>query len=186
MVRLQRLTGARPGEICLLKPGNIDRTGKIWVYCPAGHKTEHHEKTRLVMIGPQAQVILRPYLLRPADSFCFTPAESERRRFEKRAAERTTPLRKRDIDGMRKRAIRQYAESYTSDTYRHAVQRTCKIQGLKKWTPNQLRHNAATDIRKRYGIEAAQVVCGHQNADVTQVYAERDLALAMKVASEVG
>jgi hypothetical protein len=35
-------------------------------------------------------------------------------------------------------------------------------------------------------LEAAQVVLGHPKADVTQVYAERDLALAEKVAREVG
>ena len=186
MVRLQRLTGARPGEICSLKPEDIDRSGQVWVYTPAAHKTEHFEQDRVVMIGPKAQIILSPYLLRPADAFCFTPAESERRRYDKLAAERMTPLRRRDLIGRDKRALRKYAASYTSDTYRHAVQRTCKIHDLPKWTPNQLRHTAATEIRKRYGLEAAQVVCGHQSANVTQVYAERDLALARKVASEVG
>jgi hypothetical protein len=35
-------------------------------------------------------------------------------------------------------------------------------------------------------LEAAQVVLGHSRADVTQVYAERDLTLAEKVALEVG
>lgn len=36
------------------------------------------------------------------------------------------------------------------------------------------------------GREAAQVICGHAQADVTPVYAERDLQLAKKVAGEVG
>jgi len=186
MVRLQRLTGARPGEICSLKPKDIDRSSNIWVYIPAVHKNEHHNQERVVMIGPKAQEILRPYLLRPADAFCFTPKESEQRRFEKLAAERTTPLRKRDREAGKKRRLRKYADSYTADTYRHAVQRTCKIRGLAKWSPNQLRHTAATEIRRRYGLEAAQVVCGHQSADITQVYAERNFALARKVAAEVG
>jgi len=186
MVRLQRLTGARPGEICSIKPENIDRTTNIWVYTPEGHKNEHHEQDRIVMIGPRAQELLAPYLLRAPDAYCFTPAESERRRYEKLAAARKTPLRKRDDERIRKRSHRKYAECYKSDTYRHAIQRTCKIQGIPKWTPNQLRHSAATAIRKQYGLEAAQVMCGHQSADITQVYAERDLALARKVAGEVG
>jgi hypothetical protein len=42
-------------------------------------------------------------------------------------------------------------------------------------SPNQLRHSAGTEIRKRFGLEAAQVVLGHASADVTQVCAERDL-----------
>jgi integrase len=41
MVRLQRLTGCRPGEICALRPCDVDRTGEIWCYTPAGHKMEH-------------------------------------------------------------------------------------------------------------------------------------------------
>jgi site-specific recombinase XerC len=40
--------------------------------------------------------------------------------------------------------------------------------------PNQLRHAHATEVRKRFGLEAAQVALGHETADLTQVYAERD------------
>jgi integrase len=55
-----------------------------------------------------------------------------------------------------------------------------------KWCPLQLRHTAATTIRKRFGLEAAQTVLGHSKADVTQIYAERDYTLAARVAREVG
>lgn len=41
-------------------------------------------------------------------------------------------------------------------------------------------------MRHRYGLEAAQVALGHERADVTQVYAEKNLALAVKVAAEMG
>lgn len=54
------------------------------------------------------------------------------------------------------------------------------------WHPNQLRHARATDVRKCCGLEAAQVVLGHERADVTQTYAERDRPLAVKVAKEIG
>ena len=57
---------------------------------------------------------------------------------------------------------------------------------IERWSPNRLRHTSATEIRRRFGIEAAQVVCGHERADVTQIYAERDLELAKKVARSVG
>ena len=57
---------------------------------------------------------------------------------------------------------------------------------MEKWCPNRLRHSAATEIRKQYGLEAAQVVLGHAAADVTQVYAERDLELARRVIGEAG
>jgi len=59
-------------------------------------------------------------------------------------------------------------------------QKTCR------WSPNQLRHSHGTKVRKQFGLEAAQVVLGHARADVTQVYAERNTELAVKVASEIG
>jgi site-specific recombinase XerC len=43
-----------------------------------------------------------------------------------------------------------------------------------------------TQIRKQFGLEAAQVVLGHAAANITQVYADRDYALAARVAKEVG
>jgi site-specific recombinase XerC len=49
-----------------------------------------------------------------------------------------------------------------------------------------LRHSTATEIRRRFGLEAAQVVLGHSGANVTEVYAERDFELAMSVAKEIG
>jgi hypothetical protein len=43
-----------------------------------------------------------------------------------------------------------------------------------------------TKVRKRFGLEAAQVMLGHQNADVTQIYAERDREKGIEIAREVG
>ena len=58
--------------------------------------------------------------------------------------------------------------------------------GVEPWHPNQLRHTFATTVRRQHGLEAAQVLLGHSRADVTQVYAERDLTLASTVAAKVG
>jgi site-specific recombinase XerC len=54
------------------------------------------------------------------------------------------------------------------------------------WGPNRLRHNFATEVRRRHGLEAAQVALGHAHADTTQIYAEADLSLAERLAAEVG
>lgn len=185
MVRFQRLTGARPSEVCTIRPCDIDRNGEVWVYKPAAHKTEHHERDRVVMIGPRAQAILSPYLLRDSESFCFTPKDAQCKRFEAMAASRKSP-RYRARDKAQKWQCREYAPRYTADTYRHAVQRACKRGEIEKWSPNQLRHTRATEIRREFGLEAAQVVCGHENADVTQIYAERDFTLAAEVALRTG
>jgi integrase len=49
-----------------------------------------------------------------------------------------------------------------------------------------LRHLFATEVSRGHGPETAQVLLGHSRADVTQVYAERDLALASAVAAKIG
>ena len=54
------------------------------------------------------------------------------------------------------------------------------------WHPNQLRHTFATAVRKAHGLEAVQVLLGHSHAKVSEVYAERNEALAAKFAAEVG
>lgn len=49
-----------------------------------------------------------------------------------------------------------------------------------------MRHTFGTEVRKSHGLEASQAALGHAKADVTQVYAERDLTLTAKVAAERG
>ena len=56
----------------------------------------------------------------------------------------------------------------------------------RRWAPNQLRHTHATAVRKRFGLEAAQVALGHANAAITEVYAEKNAALAAQVAAQIG
>ncbi len=55
-----------------------------------------------------------------------------------------------------------------------------------RWHPNQLRHTFATRVRKQHGLEAAQVLLGHSRADVTQIYAEKNEALAAEIAAKIG
>ena len=59
-------------------------------------------------------------------------------------------------------------------------------QKQHRWSPNQLRHTKATEIRKHFGLEASQVILGHAAADVTQIYAERDAEKAREVARKIG
>jgi hypothetical protein len=55
-----------------------------------------------------------------------------------------------------------------------------------RWHPNQLRHTFATRVRKEHGLEAAQVLLGHSEEDVTQIYAEKNEALAVGIAAKIG
>ena len=54
------------------------------------------------------------------------------------------------------------------------------------WHPHQLRHNYATMIRKRFGIEEASNMLDHSSVKMTEVYAERDREQAMDIANKVG
>lgn len=70
MVTLQRLSGMRPGELVVMRPEQVDRTGEIWAYTPMSHKTKHKGKHRVIYIGPKAQAILAPWLMK-AEDFVF-------------------------------------------------------------------------------------------------------------------
>jgi integrase len=54
------------------------------------------------------------------------------------------------------------------------------------WHPHQLRHTAATNLRRDFGLEAAQVILGHKTLTATEIYAERNVAKARQVMGEVG
>jgi len=204
MVRFQRLTGCRPGEVCILRPCDLDTSGDVWLYRPESHKTEHHDRDRIIAIGPKAQDMLRPYLLREEQAYCFAPSDSERKRRREQHEQRVTPLKygNRPGSNRKRKPKRSAGDCYTNDSYRRAIHRACdkaflpadELTGAEvkawrsrhRWSPNQLRHAAATEIRKQFGLEAAQVALGHSNANVTQIYAERDLSKAAEIMRQVG
>ena len=62
MIRLQRLTGMRPGEARIMRACDIEMDGDVWEYRPHEHKTEHHDIERTVYLGLDAQAIVREFL----------------------------------------------------------------------------------------------------------------------------
>jgi integrase len=153
MVRLQLITGMRPGEACSMTLGNIDRSGAIWIYRPSSHKTQHKNKARIIPIGPKAQLVLQPWIPGFPDMLLFRSRKGSRIRVK---------------------------------AYYNAVAKACKKAGIEGWSPNQLRHSAGTKIREQASLDAAQVILGHSSVATTQVYAERNLKAALKIAAEVG
>lgn len=188
MVKLQRLTGMRPGEVCLIRPIDLNKAKDVWIFTPESHKNEHHELHRPIPIGPQAQNVLRPYLLRGETDYCFCPNDSEKKRLASRHEKRVTPIGCGNKPGSNRtrKPKRKAGDKYTPDSYRRAVQRGAKKAGLLSWHPNQLRHSAATQIRSEFGLEAAQVTLGHAKMNTTEAYAERDLTKAIDVARRIG
>jgi hypothetical protein len=43
-----------------------------------------------------------------------------------------------------------------------------------------------TEVPKQFGLEATQVVLGHASANVSEIYAERDLTLAAEIMRKIG
>jgi integrase len=184
MVELQRLTGMRPGEARIMRGCDLDMTGTLWEYRPVAHKTEHHDKERVVPIGPRAQAVIRPFLKSETTAFLFSPAEAEAHRNAERRQNRNSPMT--PSQQARKPKGRRLNDFYTKDACITAIRRACKKAGVPTWHPNQLRHSSGTRIRKELGLEAAQVWLGHSKADVTQIYAERNLELARQIAAKYG
>jgi integrase len=180
MVQFQRLTGCRPGEVCLLRPMDIDRTGAVWCYKPSSHKTEHHGRQRRIFVGPKAQAVLLPYLLRASDAYCFCPRESAKVEVANRPGPKTQRQRARQPRPTR-RGLR-----YTVASYRRAITRACEIAEVMHWHPNQLRHSLATDVRKAFGVEGAATVLGHAKTSTAEIYAERDFEVARRIMEKVG
>lgn len=221
-IQLQLLTAARPTEILTIRPCDIDRSSRIWVYSPADHKTAHHGHERKIYIGPKGQEILRPFLLRSPEAFCFSPAEAEAERLAIAHQNRKTYMSSGNIPGSncKEDPERPKGDVYDRTSYARAIARAIRMafpspehlaQGpnetkkqwqkrltprqkieLKEWHkqfhwhPHQLRHNAATFLRKEFGLETARIILGHRSAVITEVYAEMDQQKALEAIVRVG
>ncbi|MEL7500053.1 MAG: site-specific integrase [Planctomycetota bacterium] len=203
MVEVQRLIGARPTELCKMRPVDIDRTGEIWIYSPTSHKTQHHGHSRRISIGPKAQAVLKRYLLRDPQAFCFTPSEAFNQHLERRKESRVTPHNEGNRPKQRKQTT--FKPCYDQNSYRRAIERAClranpipedikdddaKVKEWKSkyvWKPNQLRKSAATEARKTMDLETAQLVLGHASKRTTErFYAELDNERAIEFARKHG
>lgn len=183
LVNLQLRTGARAGELVRLRPVDLDTSHRdVWTATVGDHKTAHTGRSRALYFGPRAQEVLREFLVnRPVDAYLFSPREA----VAERARAAPTHRRPGQPQNPRK-SDRRVREHYSVGSYRRAIQRGCAEASIPQWTPHRLRHTAATIIRREFGLEAAQVILGHASADVTQVYAERDVAKAVQVAAKIG
>lgn len=187
MVDLQRTTAMRPGEVCIIRTCDIDRSSAIWVYRPGSHKTEHHGHDRKVYLGPKAQEILKPWLREDESAYLFAPLEELEERSRVRRALRKTKVQPSQARRTRKKSPKKPPGAfYKVRSYNRAIARGCEKAGIPEWHANQLRHSAATSIRRDFGLDAASLILGHRSVQVTQVYAERDEARAIDVASQIG
>jgi integrase len=212
MVRLQLLSGMRPGEACAMRGRDLIPGEPTWTYRPESHKSAWRGRDRAILLGPQAQAVVTEFLGSDRDAYLFRPEDAVAEHHARRGSARKSKPTPSERSKRATKPGAKHARRYQRNSYRNAIARACdrafphptlaaiKPKGLteeqraelegwrrvNRWHPNQLRHAAATLIRARYGLEAAQAILGHAKADVTQVYAERDLAKAHAIMAEIG
>lgn len=191
MVLIQHASGMRTDNLCRMRPADVRRSiagelapggAEIWIYAPGEHKTAWRDRKLFIPLGPQSQALLQRFEGRPEDAFYFSPRESAGWYAAQRAARRTTP----PVGKYVRRESRRLRERFDRFSYRQSLVRAMDKAKVDHWHPHQLRHTRGTEIRARFGMEAAQVWLGHAHLKATEVYAKRDLDKAIEIAKAIG
>ncbi|MCC5823216.1 MAG: site-specific integrase [Phycisphaerales bacterium] len=206
MIEVQRATGARPGEVVIMRPGDLARTDEpVWIYEPGQHKGSAAGRARAIPIGPRAQRAIRPFLDRPAGRPMFSPAEAMEEHRQAQHAVRRTPASCGNRPGTNRvgQPARKPGQHYTTGSYRGAIWRACdrafpppgdlgpreRAAWIKshRWSPHQIRHAVADELARRYDLVTASKMLGHSDARITaEVYTTRDVAEILRIAGECG
>jgi integrase len=186
MVRVMLLSGCRVGELCKLCGRELDRSGPTWVYAPDRHKTAHRGHVRNIVFGPQAMLILRKYLKADPDAYLFSPAVQSQQIKEAKRAARKSPVQPSQVDRSNPNAKRKPGNRYTPRSVNQAIERGCLRAKVERWHTHQLRHTAALNVLREFGLEAARSALGHRTLNMTLHYAGIDLEKAKEVAKKIG
>jgi integrase len=133
MVRLQLLTGMRPGEVTVMRGMDLEMTGKVWAYRPGSdagphgkHKTAHRGQSRVILLGPRAQEVLRPWLRLNLQEYLFQPREAMAQYRAELRRNRKTPLTPSQAGrGPKRKPRRAPGDRYRVSSYDHAVMDAC-------------------------------------------------------------
>lgn len=178
MVRVHRLTGMRPCELCAMRWSLIDTSVTPWVYRvpPEANKNAWRGELgqpRVVLIGPMAREILGRH--RGSDS-PFSPLQAMTEHMAARAAARVTPRYGSESDEKRPRSAphvpRKLGAAWNTTAYTRTIRAACGRAGVTVWSANRLRHAFGTQVRRQFGLEAARAVLGHSGGGrcVTDLY----------------
>lgn len=194
IVEVLHLTGMRPSELCNMRVCDIDRSGKIWIYQPEHHKTEHSGATRIVGLGKKTQAVLRKHLTkRQDDEYVFTPARAMESRWKIQRKQRKSPLQPSQVEREKQRAsgkMARFKPKLDAPIITKRVRAACNMALKAKkisqaWTPYDLRHTAITDVRTKYGAESAQHFAGHSNLDTQKYYDHSAVQIVTDLAGKV-
>lgn len=152
-VRLLAATGMRPGEARIMRSGDIDTSGEVWLYRPREHKTQHKGKRRLVPLLGDALAVLQDRLSFYPDLYLFSPDQG------------ANPYEKNSLRQTIRRACRRLnLPHWHPNQLRHSVATALR--------------SAAGD----QGLEMARAFAGHTTVNTTEIYAEWDERKAIEAA----
>jgi len=181
MVKVQRLVGARPSEICNLTVGAVNQSGEVWEILLTEHKTKAHVGERIIKLRPEAREIIAPYLIgkNPGDAV-FSP----RTTMEERNAEKRTKCKSKVTSSQAERDRQRAANPrsgigkfYTAKTYyraiQHAIKKANKVgESIPHWFPYMNRHATATADAMESILKLAMERLGHTDTKMTENYAQ--------------
>jgi integrase len=164
LIQFALLTGCRPSEACVVRWSQIDTSGRVWIYQPGEHKTEHYNKSRIIAIGPKAQQLLNSFRELSRSDYVFDPQVGLDEFVRTAYGEHAT--------------ARRVGERYTKDSLYTAIRNACDKAGVPRWSPGQLRKTRATEARRESGLEVAQGILGHSSKATTERhYAGLDMSI---------
>ena len=173
MVRVHRLTGMRPCELCAMRWSLIDTSRTPWVYRvpPEANKNNWRGEMgqpRVVCIGPKAREVLERH--RGGD-VPFSPMQAMAEHLERLRRERKTPFYGKMRGKEDAHVPRVLGERWTTDAYTKTIHAACDRAGITPWGANRLRHTFGTEVRRAFGLEVAKAVLGHtEGGCITDVY----------------
>jgi site-specific recombinase XerD len=158
--------GARPGELRVMEAADVDCTVDPWEYRPGRHKGSWRDGDRVIVLGPEAQRILAPWLERAQGGYVFPPL-----------------LGRRQTGSPEK--YRQGA-CYQPESLSRAVARAARRAGVAL-TAYQARHAAKRRLTRSHNLDVARAVLGQKSLGTTAGYDEAlDLDAAARAMRECG
>jgi len=181
MVKVQRLIGARPSEICNLTVGAVNQSGDVWEILLTEHKTKAHVGERTIKLRPEAREFIAPYLIgkKPGDAV-FSPQTAQQERNAEKRANRKSKITPSQAERNRQRAEKpksRVGEFYTAKTYYHAIKHAIAKgnkdgANIPHWFPYMNRHATATADAMESILKMAMERLGHTDTKMTENYAQ--------------
>lgn len=158
-LQVQWLTGMRTSEVLMMRAGDIDRSGDVWLYTPGMHKNDWRGQERVVPLSLRCQALLRPLLGEEPGEWLFRPLYK---------------------NGRPKPGVR-----YDTHTFGQAVRRGIAAAKVQPFECYDLRHGAKMRFTREFGVDVARSLLGQKSIESVAHYGCLDLESAVDAARKM-